>query len=88
MISNLIFILLFCCKSIIEIGIRNDRADIEAYGLQDLSYVYNHQGRYTEQLEVLSRAVDIWKERDVSSEYLRLVMQLKAESSVICVPTK
>ena len=70
----------FCCKSIIEIGIRNDRADIEAYGLQDLSYVYNHQGRYTEQLEVLSRAVDIWKERDVRSEYLRLVMQLKAES--------
>ncbi len=66
-----------CCEDIVEIGLRNSRSDIVAYGLHDLSYVYNHQGKYTEQIELLSRVINIWNERDRSIDYLRFAIQQK-----------
>ena len=48
-----------CENQVLAWAKESNRDDIQILALEDLNFIYNHQGRYDDQVSVIKKAIDI-----------------------------
>ena len=70
-----------CGLSVVALGEKNQNHSITVSGLEDLNFIYNHQGRYREQIKVLDKAIALRQTHQLEpSEDLAYDLMWKAEA--------